>query len=180
MLEHEPLPQPTIVRPTIDDVESYRRMQMQSWVDTYPNVAEGVSMEWVKARADAYLTPEAIERSKERVQLFLDDPTHQFIYVAKVGDASVGMINTTKIDGHQRLEALYVDKAYYGTGLAQKLIDEGLRQLDMNEPTVLEVVAYNKRAQGFYQKNGFEILPGSEHYYAEMLPSLKMIRPGGL
>jgi ribosomal protein S18 acetylase RimI-like enzyme len=180
MSELEPQLRPAIVRPTVGDVESYRRMQMQSWMDTYPNEDAGVSLEWVTTRTQSYLTPEAIERSKERVQALLDDSTHQFIYVAKVGDASVGMINATSIEGHQRLEALYVDKAYHGTGTAQALMDIAMAQLDMNEPVVLEVVAYNERAQRFYQKNGFAIVPGSEHVYAEVLPSLKMIRPGGL
>lgn len=177
--ELDALPKPVIEVPTLDDVESYRRMQAASWLDTYPNVDAGVPLEWVKEQTDSWLTPEALEDSKGRVEKMLNNKEHQFLYIAKVGDKSVGMVNTTNFDGHQRLEALYIAKEYRGTGVAQELMDVALSHLDLDQPIVLEVIAYNERAQRFYQKNGFAIIPGSEHFYREIMPSLKMIRPGG-
>lgn len=179
MAEFEPQPKPTIQVPTLGDVPSYRRMQADSWLDTYPNEEAGVPYEWVKHRTEKWMTPEALEHSKGFVERILEDKEHQFLYVAKTGDTSVGMVNTSNIEGKQRLEALYVDKKYHGTGLAQEMLDVAMNHLDLSQPVVLEVVAYNQRAQRFYEKNGFEVQPNSEHLYENIMPSIVMIRPGG-
>lgn len=169
--------QPAIVIPTLDDVESYRRMQAASWVDTYPNEEAGVPYEWVKAYTETWLTPEALAASRERVKGVLENPNSTLL-IAKVGNKSVGMINVTREEGEQELEAIYVDRDYHGTGLSQRLIDAAFATLDLTNPVKVNVVAYNKRAQGFYEKNGFVAIPGSEHLYKEKLPTIDMIREG--
>jgi len=176
--EFEPQPEPIIVIPTLDDVPSYRAMHAQSWRDTYPNEAAGVSREWVEVRTAKWLTPDALADSKERVKKVLEDTAHQSLFVAKVGDVSVGMVHVSSFETGQMLEAIYVDKAHKGTGLGQKLLNEGLSHLDLTKPIELEVASYNEHAQGFYHKNGFEIVPGSEHLFAETMPVITMIRPG--
>lgn len=168
-----------IEKPTLDDVEGYRRVQARGWLDAYPNEEAGVSLEWVKQRTESWLTPKELELSRERVRAMLEDSEHQFLYVAKVKDQPVGMVCASKIDGNQRLEAIYIDKEYQGTGLAQELLDRGLANLNPKKPITLEVIAYNKRAQRFYQKNGFEIVPGSDHLYKDVMPSVVMVRPAG-
>lgn len=178
MSEFEPALRATIQRASLDDVEGYRGVQSRSWIDTYPNEAAGVSLEWVKTRAEGWMTPEAIATSKERVAQLLEDPEHQPLYVAKVGDAVVGMIHVTSLEGNQRLEALYVDKQYRGKGIAQQLVDQAFQKLDLTQPIVLEAASYDDRAIHFYQKNGFEIVPGSEHLYKDVMQSIKMIRIG--
>ena len=178
MSEFEPNPQVTVQRATLDDVEGYRGVQSRGWIETYPNEEAGVPMEWVKRRAEGWMTPDALLDSKNRVARILEDPERQPLYVAKDGDTVVGMIHVTLLEGGQRLEALYVDKAYHGQGTAQQLVDQAFQDFDLTRPIVLEAVTYNDRAIRFYQKNGFEIVPGSEHLYKEMLPSITMIRQG--
>lgn len=180
MQESEPKPRPVIEKPTLSDVESYRTMQAQSWLDTYPNDEAGVSYDWVKAQTDSWLTPDALEHSRSKVDKILHDTKHQFLYVAKVADKSVGMVHTTSIEGNQRLEALYVAKDYHGTSLAQDLISRAFAHLDLTKPVVLEVLSYNDRAQSFYKKNGFKVQPDSDHFYKEIMPSIKMIRLGDI
>jgi len=170
--------EPVIQVPKLDDVESYRKMYAASWMDTYPNAEAGVPLGWVKEHTDGWLTPEALDDSRKKVEIVLADKDRQFLYVAKVGDESVGMVHSSSIGGHQRLEALYVDKRYHGKGLGQELLDMALAKLDPSKSIVLEVLAYNERAQRFYQKNGFAAIPGSEHIYKDVLPCIKMIRQG--
>jgi len=43
-------------------------------------------------------------------------------------------------------------------------------------PVTLEVVRYNARAITFYQKHGFEMVPDSEHLYADTMPVVYMKR----
>ncbi|MFI1913216.1 GNAT family N-acetyltransferase [Nocardia sp. NPDC020380] len=54
----------------------------------------------------------------------------------------------------QELNAMYVRAAYYGTGVAQDLMDAVLSR---TEDTSLWVFEENPRAQAFYKKNGFEL-----------------------
>ena len=178
MSEFEPEQQATIQRATLDDVEGYRGVQSRGWIDTYPNEAEGVSIEWVQTRAEGWMTPEALTDSKERLAKILEDPIRQPLFVARVGDSVIGMVHATTLDGIQRLEALYVDSAYRGKGVAQQLIDRVFQQIDPSLPVELEAVSYNDRAIRFYQKNGFEIIPGSEHLFKDVMPSIKMTRQG--
>ena len=48
-----------------------------------------------------------------------DDPP-----LAVVGDEVVGLLYASKTKAVQRIEALYVDDEYYGSGLAQRLMEE--------------------------------------------------------
>ncbi len=180
MTEHLLQPHPVIETPSLDDVEGYRRVQARGWLDAYPNEDAGVPLEWVEQETSSWLTPEALKSSRERVQSILDDPQRRFLYVAKVEGKPVGMVHTTAVDGNQRLEAVYVDKEFHGTGLAQELFDTAMAHLSPDLPVTLEVIAYNERAQRFYKKNGFEIVPGSEHFYKGIMPSIVMVRPAGV
>jgi len=179
MSEFEPSPHPVIQPATLDDLEGYRTVQAQGWLDTYPNEAAGVSLEWVKSRAEGWLTPEALESSRERVTPILDDPVHQPLYVAKLDDRIIGMVHATNLEETgQHLDALYVDKNYHGQGIAQQLVDQVFTHFDLSQPVILGVVSYNQRAIRFYEKNGFEVIPGSEHLFRDVMPSINMIRQG--
>jgi len=179
MSEFEPTLQPTIHSVTLDDLEGYRAVQARGWIDTYPSDAAGVSLDWVQARAEGWMTPEALADSRERLALILTDAGRQPLYVAKVREAVVGMIHVTNLEtSGQRLEALYVDKEYRGQGVAQQLVDQAFLSFDLTQPITLEAASYNERAIRFYQKNGFEIRPGSEHLYKDVMPSITMIKPG--
>ena len=179
MSELEPIPHATIQPATLDDVEGYRAVQARGWMETYPNEAAGVSLEWVKEQADGWMTPEALESSRDRVAKILADPVHQPLYIAKAGEDVVGMIHGSNYEAFgQRLEALYVDKQYHGQGVAQRLVDQLFKSFDLTQPVTLEVISYNDRAIHFYQKNGFEIVPGSDFLYKDVMPSITMIRQG--
>lgn len=177
MPEFEPHPNVTISLVTLDDVAGYRAVQARGWMDTYPNEERGVPEAQVKETVESWMTPQALLDSKERVKKMLEDSEHNFLYVAKDGDKVVGMGCSTKNEDNQRLEALYVDKEYRSTGVAQALTDQILSHLDLTKPIKLETVAYNDRAIHFYEKYGFETAPDSEHMYKNM-PSIRMIRAG--
>lgn len=94
------------------------------------------------------------------------------MYVAKAEGKPVGMVHTTAIDGNQRLEALYVDKEFHGTGLAQELVDTAMAHLNLELPVTLEVIAYNKRAQRFYEKMGLKSYPEVNIYIRKLCRQL--------
>ncbi|HEU4715447.1 MAG TPA: GNAT family N-acetyltransferase [Candidatus Saccharimonadales bacterium] len=162
---------------TADDLLALRTTHGQSWRDTYPNEAEGVSREWVEARTAGWITPEGIENSKEHVKDIYGHPNHLH-KIAVEGDKVVGVVHVAKTPEKQHLHALYIAKEYYGSGLAQRLMEIGLAWADPHRPIDLQVATYNERAKAFYRKYGFEEVPGTEEKFAETIPVVTMERKG--
>lgn len=175
-MEKERAPSYEIREATLDDVEAVRRMHAQSWLDTYPNEEAGISYEWVKQETDSWLTPEGLEGSREYFRKVLDNPDH-FYRIAVDGDRVIGLVHTDIKDGHKHLGALYIDKDYHGTGLAQTMIKLADDWID-GEEVSLEVVTYNKRAIRFYEKQGYKVVDGENELFAGKIPNVTMIRKG--
>jgi len=169
--------EPVIRETSLDDVIEMRKMQAQSWLDTYPNEESGVSHEWVKEVTDLWLIPEALENSLVFIGRIIDSPDNYHCVAIDNGKV-VGCSHVSNIDGQQVLQAIYVDKDQHGKGVAKKLMDQSMSWLDNTKPIELEVADYNDRAIAFYRKYGFEIEPGSEHKFNETIPTINMIRKG--
>ena len=154
-----------IIRPaTPDDAGAIRRMQAQSWRDTYVNDAAGVSRAWVWQETGRWLTPEQLAELHQTIRHICADTEHNFYRVALRDGQVVGFI-------HASVRA-------DGTGLAQQLMAYADPWFGSDE-VLLEVVAYNTRAIRFYQKAGFAIIDGSEHLFMDTMPVVTMIRKGG-
>jgi ribosomal protein S18 acetylase RimI-like enzyme len=161
----------------LDDIASLRTMHARSWRDTYPNEAYGVPVEWVEARTANWLTSEGLERSKEHLKNIYGNSNH-FHQVAILGDEIIGMVHVSKTKQKQHLEALYVDKSQYGTGVGKRLMEKALAWCDEAQPIDLEVATYNERARAFYRKYGFKEKVDSEHLFAEKIPVVVMEKEG--
>lgn len=174
--EHTVNPKEYTIRPaTCADIESTRRMQAESWRATYANEATGVSQEWVDDITAGWFTPEALENSREIIGKLLAD-TNQFYRLAELDGRVVGFVHAArKDDGTVELEAIYTAPDTFGTGLGQQLIDQAIAYANGAEMS-LSVVSYNDRAIRFYEKNGFQIVPGSEAMYRDKMPIVRMKR----
>jgi ribosomal protein S18 acetylase RimI-like enzyme len=152
-------------------------MHAQSWRDTYPNEEAGISKEWVNEWTAQWVTPESIEASKEYLKEALTSPLHLH-RLAVVDGEVVGLLHASKDEDKQSLDALYLDKAYHGNGLADTLMRLALEWLDPTLPISLEVATYNARAIAFYNRYGFGIQEGSEHMFRDKIPVITMQREG--
>jgi len=163
----------------MEDAEAIRRFHRKSWLDTYPNEEAGVSREWVEQTTDEWLTPEKMEESRRIFQSILDNPENEYYRLVEVDGEVLGFVHGMRRDdeGKQRV-GIYIDKSLQGTGIAQRLFDGLFDFLDLNKDVVLDVVSYNERAKGFYRKNGFEVVEGSEFLFKDVMPSVKMVRRG--
>ncbi len=160
---------------TLADIEPTRRMQAESWRETYANEAAGVSQEWVDDITAGWFTPEALENSREIMGKLLAD-TNQFYRLAELDGRVVGFVHAArKDDGTVELEAIYTAPDTFGTGLGQQLIDQAIAYANGAEMS-LSVVSYNDRAIRFYEKNGFCIIPESEAMYRDKMPIVRMKR----
>ena len=171
--EFDQPPRPTIREATPEDAEPTRRMQAQSWLDTYPNDERGVPREWVEQRVAKWFTPEGLARTRE----IMADP-EQFYRVAELNGQIVGFISGWIRDDDQGELAIYTEKSMHGTGLATDLmnqLDEFWRAKQV-KIVRLRVADYNERAIKFYEKFGFAIVPGSEALLDEKIPNVKIER----
>jgi len=164
--------------PRVDDSEAIIRMHAQSWLDSYPNEEEGISKEHIaKIVYEKMLSPTGMTRRQGYVQAYVDNPDAGTFYrLATVGPKVIGFVVGTKDTQNQSLDALYVDKQVYGTGVAQALFDAFLAWADPALPISVDVVRYNERAIGFYKKQGFKKIPGSDYTHHSGMPSIKMKR----
>lgn len=175
--EREPLANVTVREAVVEDVVALRSMQQASWRATYPNEAEGVSKEWVYDRTEKWLTPEWIAESTRRLEKVISDPT-QFYRLAEVDGEIMGFVHaSTDLDKSKYLEAIYTSPDTFGRGVGAQLMDQAIEWAGESD-FILEVASYNQRASRFYEKYGFYKIPGSEHLFADVMPSVFMKRPG--
>jgi ribosomal protein S18 acetylase RimI-like enzyme len=76
------------------------------------------------------------------------------------------------------LDWLMVDPAFHGSGIADDLMEAGLKWLGKDNPIWLGVIRYNGRAIGFYRRFGFQIDPNALTHHA--IPHWVMRRPADL
>jgi len=172
-MEREKTRQFSIDQPTTDDVEGLHEMHIQSWFDTYPNEAQGISREYIAECVKKF----NVQRRVEIIEDSVKNPNHYMRVVHDENGTVIGFSDSEIEDGTYELKGLYVDKPMQGTGLAKELMEDALEWLGTDHEIFLIVVAYNIRAQKFYKKYGFEIVTGSDTFYDnEPLPVIKMVR----
>lgn len=175
--EIEPTPDFTITEMTIDDIEPATEMRLQSWLDTYVNESSGVTREWIEERNRE---AKSLDRQESRVKRFIQakkDGTFN-AWVAKDTQGDIIGSTTPFVDdeGRQHLGSLYVDKKWHGKGVASQLMQQVVDWFDSEEPIELMVATYNDRAKAFYRKWEFEEIPGSEEFFDDKIPEIKMVR----
>lgn len=169
----------TVTTPTLDDVESMNAMWNQSWLDTYPNEAAGVTREWVEKKIGTWDSQENIAKRKQQLLDAQGNPDAMW-RVAKDREGKVlGVAAPYRDENVQHLGAIYVDKNYHGSGVARALMKEILAWADPMRPLELEVAAYNERAKAFYRKYGFKETSGTGRMHHGVIPVIAMIRKGG-
>ena len=75
-----------IRKATIRDIERVRKMQAQSWRDTYENKELGVTKDWLRDETDLWLTPNEIKKSEEFMRPFLEDEKNNFYWKVPKGN----------------------------------------------------------------------------------------------
>lgn len=158
------------------DIDAMVKMHAQSWLDTYPNETAGISRQWVQEYVDGWSSPESLERRRLRVKEYANNSDALWQTAKDDENAIIGIISAFRDDQTQKVGAVYVDKSYYGSGLAQQLMDIIIEWADPVRPIELEVASYNERAKAFYRKYQFDEIKGSEHIVREKIPVVTMIR----
>lgn len=110
----------------------------------------------------------------------LQHPEIALPLVAEVDGAIVGYAMIAWVYDEVHLENIAVDRAWWGRGIAQALLDDAFARAAERdlELMLLEVRSGNVRAQRFYERNGFERLSVRRRYYQDPVEdAIVMSRP---
>ncbi len=134
------------------DLDGIIHVHREGWLCTYPNPAAGVTYEAVERYVDA--------KENDRRAQWLRDLTNQnqtsHVWVAKEDNRVIGLCKATKDEQSGHIRALYVLPEMQGQGVGTALMKQAISWLGRSTDIALEVVVYNQRAIGFYEKLGFQ------------------------
>lgn len=172
---------PIIREATVNDAEPVRRMQAQSWLDTYPSEEHGISREWVEGMTRSWFEPreEKMAESRAIFQYILDNPSTQFYRLAEVNGRIIGFVHGEILDEVTgKATAIYIDKQFHGTGLAQQFNvsrDNFFRERGIQKITTT-IASHNARSLRFHEKLGYHKTAGSGRIEFGIIPVVDMER----
>ena len=149
------------------DAEALAHLHLDVWDDAYTGLVPQGILDDRRSRPDA-----RVERWRETLTSSPDATWLAEDAGRLVGFAGVGPARDNDVDIDLELYALYVRKAYYGTGLGYALFEH----VAGDRACYLWVLAGNERAIGFYERQGFR-LDGTEDVHDEGL-HVRMVRAG--
>ncbi len=163
-----------ITQATQKDISAIRSVQRQTWLETYPNKALGITRSDI---ADKF----AHDDSPAGRPLWLAERVAQFgnarynAWVARAEGEVVGYCIAEKEQTQNRIKALYILPAFQKQGIGTALVDVASTWLGADKKIYINVASYNARAIAFYQARGFEKTNVSVSDEVATLPSNKVI-----
>lgn len=158
------------------DAEEIARIRYNSWLVTYPNEVAGIT------RDDVQIHLGDLAKCKEDWGRNLKESSKDIkTFVAEDAGRVVGFCAVARQDKENHLNALYLDLAYEGKGVASKIFKEAMQFFGETNPVTLEVAAYNDRAKLFYERKGFREVQRTmdpDKINGKDMPILLMRRPG--
>lgn len=165
----------SIVLARAEDADGIFDVRRDAWLQTYPNVAEGITEEDIKLAVDG-ANGEKRERSIERFQRSLESEHNTWTrYVAKENDTVIGFVAPDTTSGQRRVGALYVSPSAQGKGVGHMLLEKAIAWHGRDEDIFLHVATYNEKAIAFYKKHGFVLTEADVTDFAATLPSGNVI-----
>jgi GNAT superfamily N-acetyltransferase len=148
------------------DAEAITLLHLDCWDDAYTGV---IAQELLDDRRTN--VAERVDTWRRALE------TGEPVFVAEsaaglAGMAGAGLGRDNDIDTDLELKILYVRASHWGTGLGYALFEEAVG----DRAAYLWVLAANKRAQHFYERQGFR-LDGTEDEHDEGL-HVRMVRAG--
>jgi ribosomal protein S18 acetylase RimI-like enzyme len=150
----------------------------RAWLDTYPNVEAGISIDDVEDRFKGRQSEEKL--AKRREDIINHDENKKYL-VALDGDKVVGLCRAERKEKENHLNAIYILPDYQGRGIGTMMWNEIKLFFDPKKDTVLGVAEYNQKAINFYSRLGF-VDTGRRHKEewtkmksGAMLPEMDMV-----
>jgi ribosomal protein S18 acetylase RimI-like enzyme len=135
-------------RAEVADVEAVREVGVKTWPVAYAGIA---SPEFIADGIAQWWSAELVERGiRTGITLVAVDDS------AGEGERIVGMVGVGREAEHWVMWKLYVLPEYQGGGVGTLLLDAAIAALPADATQLmLDVLAGNEQAIGFYRKHGF-------------------------
>lgn len=135
-----------------EDAFGITNLLYKTWLETYPNKENGITVEDIEDSYKDEFTEEKIENLKKIIR---ELPENKKRLVAKEGDNILGYCTVIRNTDSNHLQTLYVLPEFQGKGIGRKLWEEALKFLDPTKDTFVQVADYTENAINFYKKLGF-------------------------
>jgi ribosomal-protein-alanine N-acetyltransferase len=157
-----------------DDVYGIREVVRVTWIKTYPNREEGITIEDIIEKFEFDKTSEGKKKIEDRKKRY--NNRNIGIWIAETESKIIGFCMAIKEQENNRVGAIYILPTYQRKGLGEILIKKAFAWLGDKRDILINVARYNKQAIDFYNKFGF-IETGKEGALdsAATLPSGKFI-----
>lgn len=130
------------------DAESIARVWIRSWQQAYGQVFPREVLDSLSMEERTRQTSSTLER--EGMRVLVSEVDGEIGGFACVGPSQA-------FDGCGELYAIYLEGVHWGSGLGQALLERAEAELrsQLFPAAVLQVLAENPRARGFYERNGW-------------------------
>lgn len=155
------------------DVYQIRKVQRETWLRTYPNKKEGITLEDIEKKFKNDNTPAGKKKLEKGKQRYKNKNIH--IWVAEDQAKIVGYCAAAKEKNNNRIGSIYLLPDYQGQGLGGLLIKQAFDWLGQDKDILLNVARYNQGTIGFYKRFGFTKTGKNVSDSAAQLPSGKSI-----
>ena len=139
-------PSPTIRAARVEDAEAAAACHIACWREAYAEIVDPTLL--AERTSD-------LERRARRWRAGLEAGARRWLALTAdrgvVGFAARGPGRDADIDLSCELEAIYIRRAFWGSGLADRLLEVAVGA----EPAYLWVFEANSRARRFYARHGF-------------------------
>ena len=141
-----------IVDAVPEDAWGITNVFYKAWLDTYPNVEKGITIEDIE---DSYKDEFSVEKIENLKELIRNLPTNKKRLIAKRGDLIVGACTVIRNEDSNHLRTLYVLPEFQNKGIGTKLWEKAMEFIDPKKDTFVQVADYTHNAINFYKKLGF-------------------------
>lgn len=138
----------------VADISAIDEVAHQTWLATYPNEAEEITIADVESVFNIDKTsPEYKAKIERRIARYSNPDIH--IWVAEIDGKVIGFCSAVKEESANRIMAIYVLPSLQGKGIGKALITKAFEWLGTSKDILVNVVRYNDNAINFYQRMGF-------------------------
>ncbi|MHB8443332.1 MAG: GNAT family N-acetyltransferase [Patescibacteria group bacterium] len=159
--------------PYISQISKLRRM---IWLDTYVNDDLNITRDKITENFRNF--DEEVEAYKKYVH---DIKNFSSFFLVLDSNKVVGYSIVKARNFRKSIDTLYIDKNHQGNGLGSILINKMIEKLN-SKKIYVNVISYNKKAIGFYEKHGFIYKKKQKPIVLERLnpkiyvPQIEMVR----
>ncbi len=136
------------------DARGIRHVSYDSWLVTYPNEANGITVDDIRYRLKDTFSDEKIAKLEEQITDAIASEDKRY-FVAKEGEKIIGYCYAVRHQDKNQLQAIYVSPDQVGKGIGTKLWQAARDFFDPKKDTCVEVAIYNENAILFYKNLGF-------------------------